>query len=66
MRYRVDSAMTHLYLRLRQEEGQGIVEYGLVLAFVVLVFGILTATTGLESSIKTGLDNLASSISSSL
>jgi hypothetical protein len=58
---RLNTLVLDLYTRLRREEGQGTVEYAVVLAFVV---GLGTVIAALSSSgISAAVTDLASKIS---
>ena len=54
------------YLRVRYlgQKGQGIVEYALILAFVVGLAALLTSTGGLKEAISDVFTNTASKLKS--
>lgn len=49
----------HLKNRYMSQKAQGIVEYALILAFVVVVAAVLTTDNGLSNSIKGVFGNAA-------
>ena len=53
----------HLKNRYLSQKAQGIVEYALILAFVVVVAAVLTQTGGLSSAISGVFSNAASMVS---
>lgn len=54
------------YLKARyiSEKAQGIVEYALILAFVVAVAAALTNTSGLQEKVKTVFTNVGNAFNS--
>ena len=55
---------TYVVSRLKSEKGQGIVEYALLLAFVVAIAGVALSTDdGLGKAIKGVFDNTANTLS---
>ena len=55
---------TYVVSRLKSEKGQGIVEYALLLAFVVAIAGVALSTdNGLGKAIKGVFDNTANTLS---
>ena len=55
---------TYVVSRLKSEKGQGIVEYALLLAFVVAIAGVALSTdSGLGEAIKGVFDNTANTLS---
>lgn len=53
----------HLKNRYMSQKAQGIVEYALILAFVVVVAAVLTQTNGLSSAISGVFSNAADMVS---
>lgn len=53
----------HLKNRYMSQKAQGIVEYALILAFVVVVAAVLTTDNGLSQNIKGVFSNAASMVS---
>lgn len=55
------------YLKARyiSEKAQGIVEYALILAFVVAVAATITDAGGLQDKVKTAFDNVSKAFGSS-
>ena len=55
---------TYVVSRLKSEKGQGIVEYALLLAFIVAIAGAALSTdNGLGKAIKGVFDNTANTLS---
>ena len=55
---------TYVVSRLKSEKGKGIVEYALLLAFVVAIAGVALSTdNGLGKAIKGVFDNTANTLS---
>ena len=55
---------TYVVSRLKSEKGQGIVEYALLLAFIVAIAGVALSTdNGLGKAIKGVFDNTANTLS---
>ncbi len=52
----------HLKNRYMSQKAQGIVEYALILAFVVVVAAVLTTDNGLSQAIKDVFGNAASQV----
>lgn len=53
----------HLKNRYMSQKAQGIVEYALILAFVVVVAAVLTSDNGLSQAISGVFSNAASMVS---
>ena len=53
----------HLKNRYLSQKAQGIVEYALILAFVVVVAAVLTSDTGLSQAIQGVFSNATSMVS---
>ena len=53
----------HLKNRYLSQKAQGIVEYALILAFVVVVAAVLTSDNGLSQAIKGVFSNATSMVS---
>lgn len=54
--------LEHLKNRYMSQKAQGIVEYALILAFVVVVAAVLTTDNGLSDAIKGVFGNAASQV----
>ncbi|MDD6598638.1 pilin protein [Anaerovibrio sp.] len=54
--------LTHLKNRYLSQKAQGIVEYALILAFVVVLAVVLTSDTGLQGAIEGVFGNAASKV----
>ena len=55
--------LTHLKNRYLSQKAQGIVEYALILAFVVVLAVVLTKSGGLSDSISSIFDTTATKLS---
>lgn len=54
--------LEHLKNRYMSQKAQGIVEYALILAFVVVVAAVLTSNNGLSEAIKSVFGNAAEQV----
>jgi len=61
---RLNEALTEGYLRMRSylddEEGQGLIEYGLIIALIAIVVIVLLSTIG--SSLNSQFSKIASAV----
>ena len=54
--------LTHLKNRYLSQKAQGIVEYALILAFVVVLAIVLTQSGGLSEAIKNGFSDTTNQV----
>ena len=60
---RINLLLLDAFARLRREEaGQGIAEYAIVLGFVVAIAVVLTSTTGLQKTISDLYTNITNGL----
>lgn len=52
------NVITYIQSRLASQKGQGIVEYALILAFVVIVAAAITSGDSLQTKVKGAFDNI--------
>ena len=56
--------LNFLKMRYLGEKGQGIVEYALILVFVVAIAAVLTTDSGIKAALTNAFDNVANALSS--